>query len=81
MFADVVPVAGAMGGESTHPETPIKKNRPIHLNLNLRYRNVEVSVWSGSGFAGVFRRLTASSQRDATVPVALARTLCGLAVV
>src|SRR6202789_3064337 len=30
-FADVVPVAGVMGGESTHPETPIKKNHSIHL--------------------------------------------------
>jgi hypothetical protein len=33
---DVVPVAVAMGGESTHPRRAIKKMSPIHLDLNLR---------------------------------------------
>src|ERR1700728_2437991 len=65
VVADVVPVAGVMGGESTDPETAIKKNGPIHLNLNLRYRNVEACVWSRGGFAGVFVRPRPSSKRDA----------------
>jgi len=72
VFADVVPVAGVMGGESTHPETTIKKNRPIHLNLKLRYRNIEVSGWSRGEFAGVFTCIRPSSRRDAAAASGLA---------
>jgi hypothetical protein len=36
VFADVVPVAGAMGGESTHHGAPINRNLRIHLDLELR---------------------------------------------
>jgi hypothetical protein len=45
MFADVVPVAGAMGGESTHQRPAFNKNRRIHLYLRLRYRYIEAGGW------------------------------------
>jgi len=64
VFPDVVPVTGAMGGESTHPRPAIKKIRSIHLNLILRYRNVEVGVWSRAEFAGVFMWLQSSASQD-----------------
>jgi hypothetical protein len=38
VFEDVVPGAGAMGGESTHQGRAIKEKSRIHLNLNLRCR-------------------------------------------
>jgi hypothetical protein len=51
---DVVSVAVAMGGESTHRQRPIKKIDRIHLHLDLSLRYVEVAGrWRGL-FAGVF---------------------------
>jgi hypothetical protein len=41
VFEDVVPVAGAMGGESTHQRHTIKEKSRIHLNLRLRCRCIE----------------------------------------
>jgi hypothetical protein len=41
VFEDVVRVAGAMGGESTHSEQRSTENRVIHLHLRLRYRYIE----------------------------------------
>jgi hypothetical protein len=38
VFEDVVPVAVAMGGESTHQRRSIKKKSIIHLKLRLRLR-------------------------------------------
>jgi hypothetical protein len=53
VFEDVVPVAGAMGGESTHHGAVINRNRGIHLYLRLRYRYIEAAGWSLAEFAGV----------------------------
>ncbi len=41
VFVDVVPVAVAMGGESTHQRQSIKKICVIHLHLDLRSSFVE----------------------------------------
>jgi len=58
VFEDVVPVTGAMGGESTHHGRPINKNLRIHLNLKLRSRYIEAAGWYRGAFAGVFIYLT-----------------------
>jgi hypothetical protein len=53
-FEDVVRVAVAMGGESTHQRVTIKANPLIHLYLDLRWRRIEAAGRSGGLFAGVF---------------------------
>jgi hypothetical protein len=40
-FVDVVLVAVAMGGESTHTQQPIKAKSRIHLHLKLRWSRIE----------------------------------------
>jgi len=42
-FEDVVRVAVAMGGESTHQRVTIKANLLIHLYLDLRCRRIEAA--------------------------------------
>ncbi len=54
VFVDVVPVAVAMGRESTHRRGSMTKKSLIHLNLNLRLRCVEVGGRYRVVFAGVF---------------------------
>src|SRR5271154_1896336 len=41
MLVGVVPVAVTMGGESTHQRPAIKPKPRIHLDLNLRSRQIE----------------------------------------
>jgi hypothetical protein len=41
LWEDVVRVAVAMGGESTHQRPAIKTNSRIHLDLNLRSSQIE----------------------------------------
>jgi len=53
VFADVVPLAGAMGGESTHPRPAVKKSLSIHLYLRFRYRHIEAGGRYRGGFAGL----------------------------
>src|SRR5579872_2359182 len=52
LLEDVVPVAVAMGGESTHQRRAIKKMSLIHLYLKLRCRCIEVGGWSRAGLQG-----------------------------
>jgi len=52
-FADVVPVTGAMGGESTHQRPAINKIRLIHLHLRLRLRQIEAPGRYRGTFAGI----------------------------
>jgi hypothetical protein len=54
VLEDVVLVAVAMGGESTHTKAAIKAKCRIRLKLNLRCRRVEpAGRWLGE-FATVF---------------------------
>jgi hypothetical protein len=49
---DVVPVAVAMGGESTHRRETIKEKSRIHLHLNLSFSCVEAGGWSRACLQG-----------------------------
>jgi hypothetical protein len=62
---DVVRVAVAMGGESTHQRVSIKPNPLIHLYLDLRSRRIEAPGRSRPVFAGVLtvRRLGQMANR------------------
>src|SRR6185437_9946932 len=50
---DVVLVAVAMGGESTHPRQSIKANSLIHLHLRLRCRRIEPAGRSRRVFTSI----------------------------
>ena len=71
-----MPVAIAMGGESTHPRGARSRLRArIHLKLDLRFRHVEASGRCEGVFAGIFSATARWPMASRVAPAVISREL------